>query len=64
MTKGYWPPLNHIAKISCYLKVSIEYLIYGKEKNIEILIGNIQNQIKSIEKDINEIKEEIRKSNR
>ena len=52
MTKNYWPPINDAAGIAKCLGVSLDYLYYGKEISIPLLLENIQKQMKTIEKSL------------
>ena len=49
MTKEYYPPLNFAAGLARFLGVSIEYLVYGKEKENSLQLENIYVQLKKLE---------------
>ena len=56
MTKEYYPPLNYVASLARFLGVSIEYLVYGKEREKSSILKNIYTQLENLKNDIDELK--------
>ena len=53
----YFPPLNFVVRLARCLDVSLEYLVFGREKDISLQLENVHKLLKNAGTTLDKIQE-------